>query len=86
MVPVSTTLDGNAIEGLLHDVFGAEMTTAVGSCGHCGKHNVVGEVEVYLRAPGTVVRCHHCHNVVMVFTRVRETLCVDLEGLAALEH
>ena len=85
MVSVSA-LDGNAIAGLLHEVFGDEMTTAVGTCATCGKHNVVGEVEVYLRAPGTVVRCRHCHNVVMVFTRIRETICVDLEGLRSLEH
>ena len=28
--------DGNAIAGLLIDVFGAEMTTATGVCAHCG--------------------------------------------------
>ena len=29
-------LDGNAIGGLLHDVFGTEMTTATGTCANCG--------------------------------------------------
>jgi len=29
-------LDGNAIGGLLIEVFGTEMTTAVGTCGSCG--------------------------------------------------
>jgi len=30
------TLDGNAIGGLLHEVFGTEMTAAVGTCANCG--------------------------------------------------
>ena len=29
-------LDGNAIAGLLLEVFGAEMTTATGFCARCG--------------------------------------------------
>ena len=29
-------LDGNAIGGLLIEVFGTEMTTAAGTCGSCG--------------------------------------------------
>src|ERR1700685_2797310 len=29
-------VDGNAIGGLLHEVFGAEMTTTVSVCGTCG--------------------------------------------------
>jgi uncharacterized protein DUF6510 len=82
---VSAALDGNAIAGLLHDVFGAETTTAVGTCGHCGAHGPVAELEVYVRAPGTVARCRTCRNVLMVFVTIRERTCVDLRGLAALE-
>jgi hypothetical protein len=78
-------LDGNAIAGLLFEVFGAEMTTATGSCAHCGATGPVAELEVYLRAPGTVVRCRSCRSVVMVFVAVRGITCVDLRGLAALE-
>src|SRR5258705_7342397 len=29
-------LDGNAIAGLLQELFAVEMTTAVGTCGDCG--------------------------------------------------
>jgi len=29
-------VDGNAIGGLLIEVFGTEMTTAVGTCARCG--------------------------------------------------
>ena len=31
-----TAVDGNAIGGLLHEVFGTEMTGASSVCGHCG--------------------------------------------------
>jgi hypothetical protein len=78
-------LDGNAIAGLLFDVFGAEMTTATGICASCGATGQVAEAQVYLRAPGTVARCRSCGSVLMVLVTVRGTTCVDLRGLAALE-
>jgi hypothetical protein len=42
------TLDGNAIAGLLHDMFSSEMTTATGTCGSA---SIVAELVVYLQAP-----------------------------------
>ena len=78
-------LDGNAIAGQLHEVFGAEMTAAVGVCGSCGARSHVAELEVYLRAPGTVGRCPRCKAVLVVLVTVREVTCVDLSGLASLE-
>ena len=78
-------LDGNAIAGLLFDVFGGETTTATGVCASCGRRGPVAEVEVYLRAPGTVVRCRSCTSVLMVLVTVRTITCVDLRGLAGLE-
>lgn len=78
-------LDGNAIGGLLREVFGREMTAAVGTCASCGRVGPVAETVVYLRAPGTVVRCRTCGNILMVFAEVRGRNCVDLQGLAALQ-
>ena len=77
-------LDGNAIGGLLIEVFGAEMTTATGICGTCGAVSQVAELAVYRRGPGTVVRCRGCESVLMVFVRVRGITGVDLQGLASL--
>jgi len=77
-------LDGNAIGGLLLEVFGAEMTTAVGTCGTCGAVSQVAEVAVYRPGPGTVVRCRVCDGVLMVFVSIRGVTCVDLRGLASL--
>jgi hypothetical protein len=77
-------LDGNAIAGALADVFGVEMTDADGTCAHCGAHRPVAELTVYVRGPGTVVRCRSCQGIVMVLVEVRGVTCVDLMGLAAL--
>jgi hypothetical protein len=78
-------LDGNAIGGLLLEVFGAEMTTATGVCAACGDRRMMAELVVYVQAPGTVVRCRTCASVLMVFVEVRGINCVDLSGVAALD-
>jgi hypothetical protein len=78
-------LDGNAIGGLLLEVFGTEMTNASGTCAACGTTGPVAGCVVYLRVPGTVVRCPACTAVLMVFTRHRGLNCVDLQGLAMLQ-
>lgn len=77
-------LDGNAIGGMLIEVFGTEMTTAVGTCGVCGTTGQVAELVVYRPGLGTVVRCRVCDNVLMVFVEVRGMTCVDLSGLDTL--
>jgi hypothetical protein len=78
-------LDGNAIAGLLLDVFGVEMTTSTSVCAGCEARGQLGELAVYLRAPGTVVRCRSCGGVLMVLVTIRRITCVDLRGLAELE-
>ena len=76
-------LDGNAIAGTLVAVFGAELTTAIGACASCGKRSLVGEFAVYLRGPGTVVRCRHCTALVLVLVDVVGQLLFGLVGLLA---
>jgi ribosomal protein S27E len=78
-------LDGNAIAGLLLDVFGTEMTVTMGACGGCGAERRLAEQVVYNRAPGTVVRCRSCTRVLMVLVEVRGIYCVDLGGFSFLE-
>jgi hypothetical protein len=78
-------LDGNAIGGLLGDVFGTEMTDARATCAACGATGPVAETMVYLRGPGTVVRCRNCTSMLMVISQIRGRSCVDLGGIAALD-
>jgi hypothetical protein len=79
-------LDGNAIGGLLIDVFGTEMTAAGSICGTCGATRPVAELVVYRQAPGTVVRCRTCGSVLMVFVKAHGVTGVDLSGLASLSQ
>jgi len=47
-------LDGNAVAGLLQEVFAVEMTTALETCDGCGATEPVGAVHVYR---GAVLLC-----------------------------
>jgi hypothetical protein len=78
------TLDGNAIAGMLMEIFGTEMTTAVGTCAHCGAVAQVAEFAVYRPDLGIVVRCRSCDGMLMVFVKIRGVTCVDLMGLSSL--
>jgi hypothetical protein len=79
-------VDGNAIGGLLIEVFGTEMTAAVSTCGSCGSSGPVAELVVYQQAPGTVVRCRSCSSVLIVLLRHENAIGVDLSGLASLSE
>ena len=78
-------LDGNAIAGLLREIFTVEMTTAQSTCGGCGKVHAVGCVDVYLNAPGAVVRCPACEQVLMRIVHGRDRYWIDLSGTRCLE-
>jgi hypothetical protein len=75
-----THLDGNAIGGLMSDVFGRDATDASGRCRECGAENFVGALHVY-RAAGVVVRCPSCTAVLMCFVDAGDRVWVDLDGL-----
>jgi Family of unknown function (DUF6510) len=77
-------LDGNAIGGLLIDVFGTEMTAMNSTCSTCGTSRPVAGLVVYRQAPGTVVRCRTCGSVLVVLVRAHGVIGVDLTGLASL--
>jgi len=78
-------LDGNAIGGLLREIFTMEMTTAQSTCASCGAVNAVGRVEVYVHAPGTVMRCPDCGAVLMRIVHGKGRYWVDMSGMRALE-
>ena len=59
-------VDGNALGGLMRDVFGPEMTDARGCCDECGAVNALGALVAYTRAPGDVLRCPDCAAVMLV--------------------
>jgi Family of unknown function (DUF6510) len=77
-------LDGNAIAGLLQEIFAAEMTTAIGTCGDCGAPGPVGGAHLY-RGAGIVLRCPHCDNVLAKIVTNDSRVWIDLGGLRTLE-
>jgi ribosomal protein S27E len=79
-----TALDGNAIGGLLLEVFGTDMTAVVVTCAACGAAGPFAETVVYLHGMGTVVRCRSCSGVLAVISRNRGVSCVDLTGITVL--
>ena len=78
-------LDGNAIAGLLREIFTMEMTNAESTCAGCGKVHAVGAVDVYLNAPGAVVRCPACEQVLMRIVHGGGRYWIDLTGTRCLE-
>ena len=77
-------LDGNAIAGLLQEVFAVEMTTAIGICDGCGAANAIGAVHVF-RGAGVVMRCPHCGNALAKIVRKDERVWVSFQGIRAIE-
>ena len=78
-------LDGNAIAGVLFDVFGYEMTATLCTCAECGLRQAVGEIIVFLGGPGIIARCAGCENPLIIVVERRGVACVDLMGIAAME-
>jgi hypothetical protein len=76
-----TVVDGNALGGLLWEVFGREMTATTGSCAHCEMTAPLARTVVYRRGPGVVMRCRRCEGPLMVIVKVRGRYCVDASGL-----
>ena len=79
-----THVDGNALGGMLLEVFGREMTDAEGCCAACRSVNPIGAMIVY-RSAGDVMRCPTCDNVVVVATTIREQIRIHFAGVRWLE-
>jgi hypothetical protein len=77
-------LDGNAVAGLLREIFAVEMTTARGTCNGCGAVDAVGAVHVYHGA-GIVLRCPHCHDPLVKIVKDGTRMWIDMRGLRTLE-
>jgi hypothetical protein len=77
-------LDGNAIAGLLYDVFGAELTATERGCQSCGSITRLGAHRVY-RGAGTVVRCPVCGDLALRISSLPDRHVVLLAGSWVLE-
>jgi ribosomal protein S27E len=78
-------LDGNAVAGLLSELFVYEMTSARSTCANCGAVGEVGTLLVYVHAPGTVIRCPRCNAVLMRIVRGADRYWIEAQGVRCLE-
>ena len=77
-------LDGNAVAGVLQEVFAVEMTTAIGTCGNCGAAGPFGALHVY-RGAGFVLRCPHCDNVIGTIVEDDTRMWISLSGAGTVQ-
>lgn len=78
-------LDGNALAGMMMEMFGVEMTAAPTECAHCGTANEMGALMVFNQAPGIVVRCPACEQVMVRVVRTPDAIYMDARGAAYLK-
>ncbi len=76
-------LDGNALGGILFEVFGHDMTATEGSCLDCGAVRPVGALLAYVSAPGHILRCPDCSAVLLVIVAEPDGYHVTIESLQA---
>jgi Zn finger protein HypA/HybF involved in hydrogenase expression len=77
-------LDGNAIAGLLQEVFAVEMTTASATCADCDATEPVGAVHVF-RGAGIVMRCPHCETALVTIVRGDARVWIGFAGARTLQ-
>ena len=77
-------LDGNAVAGTLATIFGVDVTSVPGRCAHCGSMSQIGSLRAYIRAPGAVLRCGVCGQVVLRVVETVDATYMDARGAAFL--
>lgn len=83
--PASRVLDGNAAAGALADVFAVDVTVIRSTCAACGATAALAEHRLYADAPGLVLRCPGCTNVVLRFAAGGGRARLDLRGARVLQ-
>lgn len=78
-------LDGNAAAGAMAQVFGTDITDAMGTCRLCGHRAAMGQTRAYLDGPGVVLRCPECETVLMRWASGPSAVWVEMPGMRSLE-
>ena len=79
-----TMLDGNAVAGMLQEVFAVETTTAMATCAGCGVPTPMGATHVY-RGAGFVLRCPHCDRAMVTLVQGDERMWIGFPGIRTLQ-
>lgn len=78
-------LDGNALGGMMLNMFGVEMTASETECAHCGTANEMGALLVFNQAPGIIVRCPACSQVMVRMVQTPTAIYLDARGAVYLK-
>ncbi len=78
-------LDGNAAAGVLQEIFRLEVTAASTTCASCGAVEPLGALYAYMDAPGVVIRCRHCDEIVVRLVAAEDRYWLDARGASCLE-
>ena len=77
-------LDGNAIAGALREIFATDVTSAIATCGGCGRAGAVATLRVWGPAPGIVARCPQCEDVMLRIVRAPDRAYLEMRGTLRL--
>jgi len=78
-------VDGNATAGAMTQMFGQDLTDAMGTCTSCGHRAAIGETRAYVDGPGVTLRCPECEDVLMRWATTASTTWFAMPGLRSLE-
>lgn len=73
-------LDGNAVAGLLVDIFGVDMTVSPTACVQCGREGDLATLLAFTQAPGIILRCPACESVVLRIVQTPNAMYLDARG------
>ncbi len=77
-------VDGNAVAGMLEELFSIEMTASPTECAHCGYEGEVGTLLAFMAAPGLVLRCPGCSSVILRVVTTPRAVYLDARGAVFL--
>jgi hypothetical protein len=77
-------VDGNAVAGLLAEVFAGDATMVVGTCGGCGAVSVFAEAVVEMDDDAAIVRCRSCTHTLFTVLRDGDSVRLIIAGLREL--
>lgn len=73
-------LDGNSAAGVLEEIFGEEMTASPTECDNCGREGELGSLLMFTQAPGLVLRCPGCSEVMLRVVQTPDYTYLDVRG------
>lgn len=79
-------VDGNALAGILSDLFTGDPTTMVGECGPCGAEAVLADAVVELDPAGAIVICRSCTHTLFTVLAAPDGVHWEIAGLRSVRY